>query len=105
MRNRRVLSERFVNKLKPIVTRWYQCVDTGDIFEVIAVDEVDEVVDVQNFAGEVAEMNMNAWRRLRLIRIAAPHWPDHGLPYESDHEITMLNKVWSQWHQGSRSMH
>lgn len=104
MANRRMRS-RFANKLKPVVTRWYECLDTGDIFEVIAVDDLDEIVDVQNFSGEVAEMNMNIWRQLRLVRIAAPQWSDTCLPYESDHDVTMLNNVWDQWQQGSRAMH
>lgn len=105
MSNRRMVSRRFVNRLKPTVTRWYECIDTGDVFEVIAVDEHDEIVDVQNFDGEVAEMNMTTWRQLRLVRVAAPQWSDHNLPYESDHDVKMLNNVWNQWHQGSRAMH
>ena len=93
------------NKLKPVVTRWYQRIDNGDVFEVIAVDETDGMVDIQNFDGEVAEMSMKTWRRLDLIRVAAPEYSDHCAPYETDRDLTTLNLIWDQWQQGSRAMH
>ncbi len=94
-----------LNKLKPIVTKWYERVDTDEVFEVIAVDHIDGVVDVQNLEGDVAEMDMATWRNLKLERIAAPHWRDYNVRYASDAHVAKLNNVWEQWQQGSDAMH
>jgi len=102
---KQVSNKPLFNKLRPVVARWYQRTDNGEIFEVIAVDEADGVVDVQTFSGDVAEMNMKTWRALHLVRVAAPEWSAHCAPYETDHDITTLNAIWDQWQQGSRAMH
>ena len=93
------------NKFKPVVTKWYERLDTGEIFEVIAVDEADGIIDVQNFEGDVAEMDMKTWRELDLGRVSSPQWQDRCSPYETDRDITTLNMIWDQWQQGSRAMH
>jgi hypothetical protein len=93
------------NKLKPVVTRWYEREDTGEIFEVIAVDAADGMVDVQNFEGEVAEMDMKTWQELNLSRVRSPQWYDRCAPYEVDRDITALNIIWDKWQQGSSAMH
>lgn len=37
------------NQLDPVVTQWYQYRDEGTLFEVIAVDDRDGTVDIQDF--------------------------------------------------------
>jgi len=93
------------NKLKPMVTRWYEREDTGEIFEVIAVDVADGMVDVQNFEGDVAEMDMKAWQQLNLSRVRSPKWYDRRAPYKVDRHITALNVIWDKWQQGSGATH
>lgn len=93
------------HKLKPVVTKWYKRLDNGEMFEVIAVDEVDGFVDVQNFDGEVAEMTLHAWRNLNLARVSAPDWHDSYGSFESDRDVANLNMIWDKWQKGLRVMH
>ena len=105
MSNRRIFSKPTCNRLKPVVTRWYERLDSGEVFEVIAVDDVDGVVDVQNLDGEVAEMNIATWRKLNLIRVTMPDWSDYRSPFDIDRDVATLNVVWEQWQQESKPMH
>ncbi|HVY22371.1 MAG TPA: DUF6763 family protein [Steroidobacteraceae bacterium] len=93
------------NKLKPVIARWYQRLDNGDVFEVVGVDEDDGFVDVQNFDGEVSEMTLQTWRELDLARVSAPEWHDNYRSYESDRNIASLNTIWDGWQKELRVMH
>lgn len=93
------------NKLKPVIARWYQRLDNGDVFEVVGVDEDDGFVDVQNFDGEVSEMTLQTWRELDLARVSAPEWHDNYGSYESDRNIASLNTIWDGWQKELRVMH
>lgn len=93
------------NKLKPVIARWYQRLDNGDVFEVVGVDEDDGFVDVQNFDGEVSEMTLQTWHELDLARVSAPEWHDSYGSYESDRNIASLNTIWDGWQKELRVMH
>ena len=56
-----------MNAMKPIVGQWYRGV-TNELFEVVAVDDGDETIEVQYFDGTVAEMEFDAWNEHLLDR-------------------------------------
>lgn len=49
----------------PLLTvgAWYQTIG-GDLFEVVAVDENEDSIEVQYFDGTVAEFDSDAWSEL-----------------------------------------
>lgn len=49
-----------MNFVKPIVGQWYR-EGTNELFEVVAIDDADETIEVQYFDGTVAEMDFDAW--------------------------------------------
>ena len=49
-----------MNAIKPIVGQWYRGI-TNELFEVVALDDQDETIEIQYFDGTVAEMEFDAW--------------------------------------------
>lgn len=50
---------------------WYRD-GQGRNFEVVAVDEADELIAVQFFDGEVGELSFDVWAEIRPKAIAPP---------------------------------
>lgn len=57
---------------EPVVGNWYQLLDQGLEFQVVAVDEENEVVEIQNFDGDVDEIELDAWYAMELENIEPP---------------------------------
>jgi hypothetical protein len=45
---------------QPNIGEWYR-IKGGDLFEVVAVDEDDDTVEMQHFDGTVEEIELNDW--------------------------------------------
>lgn len=54
-----------MNIVKPIVGQWYRG-NTNELFEVVAIDDADETIEVQYFDGTVAEIEFDAWNEQLL---------------------------------------
>ena len=50
-----------MNAMKPVVGQWYRGV-TNELFEVVAIDDQDETIEIQYFDGTVEEMDTEDWR-------------------------------------------
>jgi hypothetical protein len=63
-----------MNLVQPIVGQWYRIAD--ELFEIVAIDEADETIEVQYFDGTVTELDFDAWneqiREQRLDAVDAP---------------------------------
>ena len=61
--------------VEPIVGQWYRGV-TNELFEVVAIDDGDETIEVQYFDGSITEMDFDSWNeqwaRRRLETADAP---------------------------------
>jgi hypothetical protein len=57
--------------MKPVVGEWYRGA-TNELFEVVAIDDEDETIEVQYFDGTVAEMDFDAWNEQLLDRMLDP---------------------------------
>jgi Family of unknown function (DUF6763) len=55
----------------PVVGRWYRR-SNGQLFEVVAVDEDDETIELQFFDGTIDEVDQDTWAKLLIERVAAP---------------------------------
>lgn len=69
----------------PIVNNWYQYVDSENSFVVIALDEGNNMVEIQHADGDVEEIPLESWYDLNLEPIETPEdWngPDGHLDRE-----------------------
>lgn len=58
--------------IEPIIGTWYQRADKGQEFEVVAFDDEDGVVEIQDSDGNLEEIDIDTWYTLELENIEAP---------------------------------
>src|ERR1700760_3656746 len=49
-----------MNSIKPVVGDWYRD-GANELFEVVAIDDQDETIEIQYFDGTVTEAEFDAW--------------------------------------------
>lgn len=64
----------------PSVESWYQDIETGRAFRVVAVDEDNESIGIQYDSGDIDDYDFNGWRESTLIPIEPPE--DAGAPFD-----------------------
>ena len=55
----------------PGIGSWFRK-PNGNLFEVVAVDEDDGTVEIQQFDGTIGEIDMENWPQLLLVEVSAP---------------------------------
>jgi hypothetical protein len=60
------------NEADPIVGNWYEHLDKGQAFQVVAVDADARLVEMQHFDGDVEEVDFATWYRLPVELIEEP---------------------------------
>lgn len=56
---------------EPTIGSWYRR-PSGQLFEVVAVDDDDETIELQFFDGTIDEVDRDTWSKLLVQRVAAP---------------------------------
>src|ERR1700693_5703038 len=51
--------------IRPIVGQWYRG-GTNELFEVVAIDDQDQTIEIQYFDGTVAEVDFDSWNEQLL---------------------------------------
>lgn len=59
-------------ELPPVAGRWYRDVERDETFKVIAVEEDDDLVEIQHADGEIEELESAEWFEMDVERIAEP---------------------------------
>ncbi|MDT8385406.1 MAG: DUF6763 family protein [Gammaproteobacteria bacterium] len=59
-------------ELDPIEGNWYQHLDKGQRFLVVAVDDEEGLIETQHFDGDIEEIPLNAWYQQELDIAEAP---------------------------------
>lgn len=67
-------------RLHPVVGQWYSHRDKGDVFQVVAFDEDDRTVEIQEFDGGLDELDLEEWYEQSIEATAQPE--DWGGPVE-----------------------
>jgi hypothetical protein len=49
-----------MNFIKPIVGQWYRG-GTDELFEIVAIDDQDQTIEIQFFDGSVTEIDFETW--------------------------------------------
>ncbi|MCP5158014.1 MAG: hypothetical protein H6975_01155 [Gammaproteobacteria bacterium] len=61
-----------MSDVDPIIGNWYRNQETGNDFEVVALDEDAQTIEIQYFDGELEELDLDAWYELPIDPIEAP---------------------------------
>ena len=83
------------------VGQWYARWDKGEIFQVIGCDEGSRTVEIQNFDGDLDEIDQDTWSALPLALAAEPEdWTGPVDDIERDDlgysETNMTGADWSE---------
>lgn len=73
-----------MNKILPKVSAWYQDLASGNLFEIVAIDELGGTIEYQLLDGELGEYDMATWRALLVSEAEAPE--DWRTPFELNSE-------------------
>ena len=55
----------------PVIGKWFRR-PNGTLFEVVAVDEDDGTIEIQQFDGTIDEFEIQNWPGLLLTEVSAP---------------------------------
>lgn len=55
----------------PVIGHWFRR-PNGALFEVVAVDEEDGTIEIQQFDGTIGEVEIENWPDLLLLEVSAP---------------------------------
>ena len=55
----------------PVIGHWFEK-PGGTWFEVVAIDEDGETVEIQLFDGTIDQIEVNTWFKLSVVEVAAP---------------------------------
>jgi hypothetical protein len=55
----------------PVIGHWFRR-PNGTLFEVVAVDEEDGTIEIQQFDGTIGEVEIENWPQLLLVEVSAP---------------------------------
>jgi hypothetical protein len=64
----------------PSIDNWYQDIESGRTFQVIAVDEENDSIEVQFYNGDIGEFDFGSWRDSAIIPIEPPE--DASAPFD-----------------------
>jgi hypothetical protein len=92
----------------PIVGNWYEHLDRGQAFEVVALDEDGGTIEVQYFDGSVEEIGLESWYELEIEPSEPPEdWTGAMDDIERDDlgysETEMASEDWSAPLRGLKS--
>ncbi len=61
------------NYCEPIIGHWYRDKELSDeIFEIVAIDNDENLIEIQYFDGQIGELELDNWKESRIIQVAEP---------------------------------
>ena len=69
----------------PKIDQWYQDLNTGALFEIVAWDVEEGTVQVQYLDGEITDLDLESWGELALQPATAPE--DWRTAFELDSDL------------------
>ena len=70
-----------MSDVDPIIGNWYRNQETGNDFEVVALDEDAHTIEIQYFDGEIEELDLDDWYELAIEAIETPE--DSAGPFDA----------------------
>jgi len=72
--------------LYPIIGNWYRAANQ-QLFEVVALDEADNLIEIQFYEGDIDEMDMETWNSMEIENAPPPEDWSGAYDNEDDDEI------------------
>jgi len=63
----------------PVIDQWYKDVENDFVFKVVAIEESDDMIEVQYYNGDIGEYDRDSWYGSTFDFIEAPE--DWSAPY------------------------
>src|SRR5262245_3619717 len=60
------------HSLQPITGEWYRHLDKGQRFRVVSAEKDEDLIEIQNFDGDLEELEFAEWFAMDLEHAAAP---------------------------------
>jgi hypothetical protein len=71
--------------ITPVLGQWYSNRETGQYFEIVALDEGATTIEIQHADGAIDEIDAEIWPQLDLRSAAPPEDPTSGYqPMDGD---------------------
>lgn len=67
-------------KIMPQLNDWYQDVEEDELFEIVAIDEQEDYIEVQYVNGEIGEFDFEIWDQMIILKAQPPE--DWQAPFE-----------------------
>lgn len=71
------------------IGHWYRSFDTRAIFEVVAIDYDEQTIEIQDFDGDISQIEFTGWKTIIPLEISPPE--DWTGPYEIEREDPTFN--------------
>ncbi len=55
----------------PVIGHWFRR-PNGTLFEIVAIDEEDSTIEIQQFDGTIDEVDLETWPELLSIEVSPP---------------------------------
>lgn len=85
--------------IRPQVGCWYKEIESGQLFEVVAVDDDSDSVEAQLIDGELSQYDMDSWDLLNLDIVEEPEdWRNAFELSDDDYRFlddTMVPERWN----------
>lgn len=63
----------------PVAGKWYRDLEEDETFQVLSVDEDEELVEIQHLDGDVEEIDLDTWHELDVEPTEEPEgWSGSG---------------------------
>ncbi|SDK23068.1 DUF6763 family protein [Microbulbifer yueqingensis] len=56
----------------PDIGNWFEMIESGQLFEVVAIDDLHKTVEIQYLDGMLDELDLEQWLTLPLVPAAPP---------------------------------
>ena len=73
-----------MSSIRPQIGNWYKDLETGQVFEVVAIDDDADAIETQLLDGEVCEYDSETWRQLPLEASDEPEDWRHAFELSDD---------------------
>ncbi len=56
----------------PLIGSWYRDTETGQRFEIVAIDEKHKTIEVQYYDGDISEFDIESWGSANIVEVETP---------------------------------
>jgi len=61
-----------MKQLQPDIGHWFEKLESGELFEIVAIDEFSGTIEIQYLDGTLGEIDQAQWPRMHILDAAPP---------------------------------